>query len=118
MTACSLGVLICTKDTEYEYAKEYDKYIVNHNILNKSLNFPEDYPNYDNRKIKLMYEELENNIIKLIKNNNNDLSVLIDKENYDKIKYYNYIIAADGYVVLTLNNELIRLHRFLMNEIL
>lgn len=98
-----------------ECAKTYDKYIIDNNILGKKINFPEDYPEYVNKKkIKTQCEEISNKTVKLIINTKEKINALIDKEDYDKIKYYKCTIG-DGYVRLTINAKLIKLHTYLLN---
>lgn len=95
-------------------AKAYDKYIVDHNIPSKKLNFSEDYPNFCVNKIKIKYKSTDNeNIIRLIINSC-DEDILIDKEDYDKIKYYTSYMNKKGYVVINVNKKSMRLHRYIL----
>ncbi|ARF11595.1 HNH endonuclease [Klosneuvirus KNV1] len=103
-------------ENEMDCAKAYDKYIVTNNIPSKRLNFPDDYPEYNkNYVIKTSFELINETTIKLILsyNKNND-EILIDKDDYDKIKCYTWSINK-GYVCAKQENKQIRLHRFIMN---
>lgn len=102
-------------ENEIECAKRYDKCIFDNNILGKKFNFPEDYPNYENRIVKTKYEVIENNIIRLLINNNKDIIIKINKEDYDKVKYYAWC-WTNQYITGDVNGKTVRLHRFLMDE--
>jgi hypothetical protein len=106
-----------TKQTEIECAALYDEYIIKNNIINKTLNFPDKYPDYEPVKIKKTEcQELDNNIVKLLIKSDKD--VLIDKEDYDKIKYFIcYVIEQRKRlaVKIQIDNENKTLSRFLMN---
>ena len=108
---------IIRSNDQLECAKAYDKYIVDNNISSKILNFPEDWPEYNpNCKIKSKYEETnDKNIIRLLINNKPDAIVLIDKEDYDKIKYYNWYIIS-GYVKTKFNNKTLSLSHVMLHE--
>ena len=97
-------------------AKIYDKYIYDNNIPQKKLNFPEDYSNYNpNSKIKVECKQLNENTIQLLLNNTNEV-VLIDVEDYDKLKYFNvYYHKESGYIKIIVNRKTSGIHRFLMN---
>ncbi len=96
-------------------AKMWDKYVVNNNIPGRKLNFPNDYPNYNSLTIKTFYETIDDNTIKLVNNRLENKTVLIDKQDYNKIKYYKWVINRD-YVFGYVNGKNIRLHRYLLNE--
>lgn len=108
------GELIYIKNSseQIECANAYDKYIVDNNVPGKKLNFPENYPMYDpNSVIKTQCEKTNNkNIVRLILNSVPEEEVLIDKEDYDNVKYYAWCLS-DGYVATKQN---IRLHHFVM----
>lgn len=110
-------IYIKTDKDEIVCAKAYDKYIVDNNVPGKKLNFPEDYPQYDPfTKIKTNFEKTDNdNIIRLILNSRPDKIVLIDKENYEKAKYYAWYIHKKGYVVADVKGKSTKLHHFIMN---
>jgi hypothetical protein len=96
-------------------AKAYDKYVVEHEMDNK-LNFPEDYPNYKpKRKIKTSMIKNDDQSIKLhIKSSPNSI-VLIDKEDYELVKYHCCHIL-NGTVNIRIENKNKRLNRLVMNE--
>ena len=103
-------VYICYSVNPLECAKAYDKYIVDNNIQSKQLNFPQDYPNYNRHCItKTFYKEIHNNLIEL-----ND-NIIIDKEDYDRIKNYSCYLDRKGYVIFTKENKKIKLHRFVVS---
>lgn len=110
-------ITICSSDDALECANAYDKYIVDNNMPGKNLNFPDKYPDYDKLLINTLYENIKgnNNIIRLICNSCPDAHILIDREDYDKIKYYSWNIANGGYVCTNVNNQFIRIHRLIMN---
>lgn len=56
------------------------------------------------------------NTIRLILKSNPDTKVFIDKEDYDKVKYYSWNIANKGYATTIIKNKYIRLHRYLKNQ--
>lgn len=106
---------IGSSTNEIECAKQYDKYIVDNNIPHKKLNFPEDYPNYNpNCEILTLCEDIDDSTVKLLIKNTNK-NVIIDKNDYDKVKNYTCGINKEGYVVIYMNNKTIGLHKFLMN---
>lgn len=111
--------LLCCNDP-IKCAKVYDQYIIDNNIPNKKLNFPQDHPDYNtNSIIKTLCENYDNNTVKLLIESPGNC--LIDKNDYDKIKYYNcrYVKKKNrriGYIIIDVNGETLRLHRFLMNE--
>jgi len=102
---------ISSSNTITEAAKTHDKYIVNNNIPGRKLNFPMDYPNYDPKKcvIKTFYKEIDDKTIVL----NND--IIIDKEDYDKIKYYVIFKSSANYPTFKLNDKTTNLSRHLLN---
>ena len=100
---------------QVECSHLYDKYIVDNKIPNKTLNHPGLYPNYDPRIIKTDFEIVDNSTIRLINNNLEEENVLIDKEDYDKIKYYKWYISSNKYILSIVDGNTTRLHRYLMN---
>jgi hypothetical protein len=109
-------IYIKTCETELAGADAYDKYIVDNNIPGKKLNFPGNFPNYNpNTIIKTKCESTNNSaIVKLLIKNHPNKKVLIDKDNYDTIKYCAWVIS-NGYVMGHINGKMQRLHRFLMD---
>jgi len=100
-----------------ECAMAYDNYIINNSILGKKINFPDNHPNYLNAKhIKTLYEPINETTIKLIISNNNHVCVTIDKDDYDKIKYYNCVVNnRHKYIDVIINSSRYRLHRIIMD---
>lgn len=109
---------ICFSNDELECAKAYDKYIVENNIPHKKLNFSDNYPNYiKNSIIKTKYENINDNAIRLIIPNHEELIVIIDKNDYDKVKNYAWTINDKKYIGAKINGSSKKLHRFLMDSI-
>lgn len=104
--------LIRSKD-EIECAKAYDKYIVENNVPCKKLNFPSDNPSYNpNSIIKTLCEDIDEKTVRLLIS---DSMIIIDREDYDIIKYYKcYINNHSGYVNLTIDDKTKKLHRIIM----
>lgn len=110
-------IYLRSSSDDLECAKVYDKYIVDHNIPNKELNFPEQYPEYNpNSIIKTKYEDIDQTSIRLIINNRDDLFVTIDKDDYEKVKYYAWCDNGGGYIAANINGQPIKLHRFILND--
>jgi hypothetical protein len=110
-------LILCKSNNEIECAETYDKYIVENNIPNKKLNFPMKYPNYNKYSlIKTKCEEIDENTVKLLinNNNNNDINIIIDKNEYDKVKYYSWCLF-NKYIKARFENNKKSLHRFIMN---
>ncbi len=101
---------------EIECAKVYDKYVVDHNLKRK-INFPQDYPEFDPNKIiiKTLCEYIDENTVKLILSKPTDKDCLIDKEDYESIKYYCCYINDIGYITFKINTKTVLLSRFIMN---
>lgn len=107
---------ILYSENEIDCAKAYDKYIVDNNIPQKKLNFPNDYPNYNkNSIIKTKYESIDENTIKLLINNIYNDIIKIDKDDYDKIKYFTWNCNRNGYVSANINGETKSLYRYILN---
>ena len=102
-----------------ECAKAYDKFIVDNKIPWKQLNFPDDYPDYnpDCIIIQTFCKEIKNdkNIVQLLINSRPNIFVIIDKEDYDKIKFYSWYISAAGYLVAKMNGIVRKFSRYIMN---
>ena len=108
------NIIIGTRKNLVDAAKLWDKYVIDNKIPHRKLNFPNDYPDYNFYTIKTHYEIVDDKTIRLINDNLIDEDVLIDKEDYYKVKYYVWNINrkyVSGYV----NGEDIRLHRYLLN---
>ena len=111
------NIYLLTSKDPIECAKKYDEYIVKNNIINKTLNFPKDYPDYQPVNIiRTFCENIDDMTVKLLISKDNSRCVKIDKEDYDKIKYYKCSFNYDKYVYITINGKMISLHRFLMNQ--
>lgn len=100
-------------DNEIDAANIYDKYIVDNNILGKKLNFPDNYEQYDPRTIKTKYKDIDENTIQLTSGDYDN--IIIDKDNYDKLKYFKFHVNCYGYAAFNFKSKLILLHRYLLN---
>lgn len=102
-------------DTEEECAIAYDEYVVKHNIPNRKLNFSDEHPEYNPLSvIKTECKEINDKTVRLLIS---EKPVLIDKEDYDRIKYYNcFVNSTSGYVMMNKDSKALLLHRYLMNE--
>ena len=94
-------------------ARAYDRFIVEHNIPGKVLNFPLEHPNYNSNKIRILCQEVDETTVRLSIENCME-EVLIDREDYDKVKFYSCHIS-DGYVYLYLDKSTFLLHRVVMD---
>jgi hypothetical protein len=98
-----------------EAANKYDEYIVKHDILEKQLNFPDKYPEYLNKRIiRTKCEPVDDTTVKLLIDGYDDSlkPVLIDKEDYDKVKHHKCSIVS-GYVHIDTKEKSLILSRFL-----
>jgi hypothetical protein len=111
--------------TAKEAAKVADDYIVQNN-LDKKLNFPEDYPNFNSKKAKIYVTEIDLSDIKIetiLKNigehaeltdvdpvrdvliklggKNKDKYTIIERSDYEILKNFNVSAPAPGYVKLS-----------------
>lgn len=111
-------IRLCTSHDPTVCARAYDNYIVENKIPSKKLNFADEHPEYNlNCVIKTECKIIDNKTVRLIINNAPNITVLIDKEDYDKIKYYPWCLDKGKYIAGTVNNKTVRLARFLMNTI-
>jgi len=95
-------------------AQMYDDYVVKHKILGKELNFPERHPTYcDQLPIFTKCEDIDDNTVKLLITSDKNRVVMIDKQDYDKVKHYHCTIGNKGYVFAKVGTKEIRLHRLL-----
>ncbi len=107
-------IQIGTFNSENEAAVEFDNYVVANNIKGKKLNFPEKYPEYGKEKIIITEcEEIDATTVKLLLKYKDEKFVIIDKEDYDKVKYYRCYIGDKGYPFIILDKD-IRLYRYLL----
>lgn len=84
-------------DSEREAALKYDDYVVT-NCLNRKLNFPDRYP--DHEVIKTDKVNIDNYTVRIIAESKSDAIILIDIEDYEKVKLYSCYISSDGYPVI------------------
>lgn len=102
-------------NTEEECARIYDEYVAKRNIPNRKLNFPDEHPEYNPLSvIKTECKEVDDTTVRLLIS---EKPVLIDKEDYDKVKYYNcFVNSKSGYVMMNKDGKSLLLSRYLMNE--
>ena len=100
---------------EQEAAKAYDAFVIRHQ-WDKRLNFPEDHPNYiPIKKIKTTIIDRSIGWVQISIRNNDTIKVLIDENDYDKIKHYPCYYTYDGYVRVSIEKGYM-LHRYLLSE--
>jgi len=103
----TISILISTNGIDC--ANAYDKYIVNNKILDKILNFPENFPDYNpSNVIKSVYKDIGNNLYELRD------GIIIDKDDYDKVKYFNVYVGKNNYAKISTPAKLWELHRYLL----
>jgi hypothetical protein len=99
---------------EITAAKAYDGFVVKHG-LNKKLNFPDVYSNYQpllEIKTKIMKQEQD---ITYLKPSNSEEYILIDTEDYDRVKHF-ALCLNNGYPSVQINSSRHKLSRFIMKE--
>lgn len=107
---------IATKDTAIEAARAYDEFIVKNNLSN-ALNFPEEHTDFTyTPSIKTKIIKEENGTVEIsINGKGSDEAVLIDKEDYERIKHGTCHVN-NNYVSIYIGGKNYRLHRYLLNE--
>ena len=106
-------VNILTSENPLECARAFDQFIVDNNIPNKKLNFPELHSDYiANFTIKTFCEDVDETTVKLLINNHLDKNILLDRDDYNKVKYYATHIR-EGYVIICIDDKSPKLSRFL-----
>ena len=97
-----------------ECAKAYDEYVCKNNIYEKKLNFPEIHPEYSSKKIiRTFCQECEDTEVVRLVMFNKDINVLIDKKDYELVKFYK--CSYDGVRVTIKTDKLEYIHRWLLN---
>lgn len=97
-------------------AKQYDKFVIK-NKLNRKLNFPDDHLNYT------PFQKIKTKIIKKYKDRTIQISIksrpnailIIDRSDYDKIKYHNITVDENEYPNLYIKRKSYCLSRFIMD---
>lgn len=116
MRVGTIEVKILTSDNELECALAYDKYIVEHKMTTRFLNFPKNYPDFKEKVIKTFYEDVDDDTIRLMIRNKPDMIALIDRKDYDLVKYYTTYCDNHGYIIVQHGDKyekLTRLHKFI-----
>jgi hypothetical protein len=104
-----------TSKSEIECAKVVDAFIVE-NKLDKKLNFPEQYLDYvPEYRIKTFGKLIDDTTMQLFINNAPNAMVLIDREDYDKVKYSQMSVSKKGYVITSFQYTNTGLHRLLLD---
>lgn len=116
-------------DNEIDAAVAHDRYLAHHIELHHKMNFPEkreeymkqtleNFGKYKKRSEKLIIKtnmiELDTNVIRILINNSPESIVIIDKEDYEKVKHYNCFLSKK-YIQIVLPNCYKALHRHIMN---
>lgn len=102
-------------DNELMCAYAYDDFVVQ-NKLDRNLNFPNRYPDYEKTFTKTQMIILDTRTCKLICQNDTTANIIIDLEDYDKIKHFTICsVKSSGYASFNSKNISSMLHRFLMN---
>lgn len=95
----------------------YDEYVVCHK-LDKKLNFPDMHATYEpERPVKTFMQEIDDVTVKLLMTQYPDVVFLLDKADYDLVKYHKCHSAKTGYVMIRVDKKKMRLNRFLMQVI-
>lgn len=108
---------IGTFKTEVEAALAYDAYVVEHDIPQKKLNFPEEHPTYDSRQIKTEKEDCGDDIHCYLRSNRKDVNaknIKISISDYERVKYYSICIFGER-PHITVNGKLMMLYRFILD---
>jgi len=102
--------------SEIECAEFYDDQIVKYG-LDRPLNILERYPDYiPERPIKTKKEDIDGTtFVKLILPSYPTISVIIDAQNYEIVKYY-AVSYNRKYVFISIDKKSLRIHRYFMNE--
>lgn len=102
--------------TAEEAARVIDAYIVKHNIP-KTLNFPDEYPNYVvSHQIKTTKEDLADGISCILHSPNNNVNtsnIRILSCDYDLVKHHSVTISG-GIPKITADGKFFLLHRYIM----
>lgn len=106
---------LMSSDNAIDCAKAYDNFIIKNNIKGKKLNFPNEYPEYDPKKIKTFYKEIDGKTIQLISSTIKSKIITIDKEDYEKVKYFSISVGSGNYVRCIQKGKIFKLHRIIMN---
>lgn len=111
-------ITIWESDDPKECAMKWDEYIVENGLKNKSLNFPELHPTYGiPTKTKTNYKPHSEGVYRLVINNAPDVEVLIDQNQYDKIRVHNWTyMRPDGRIIAKIGTLTMKLNRFIMGE--
>ena len=100
--------------TAEECALAYDQYLVANKIYERKLNFPENHPEYATKlNVKTFYEPYDEESVKLIMYNK-DIVALVNKKDYEIIKYYKCSCSGGGYVTIKSDKKKPMLHRWLL----
>jgi hypothetical protein len=109
-----VDILLLRSKSEEKCARAWDSYVVKHK-LNRRLNFPDEHKGYvPDKKIKTYMIEVDEKTVRLIIKNHTDMKILIDMEDYEKVKYYTCFIA-EGLVKIIIKDYTRLLSRYLMN---
>jgi hypothetical protein len=108
---------LAQSDDEEKCAVAYDEYVVAHRLA-RPLNFPERHPDFvPDRPIRTEKEDVDEHTVRLLIRSAPSAAVLVDAEDYDRIKHYSCSIHVKGGVLIATGNaKKVWLNRYLMNE--
>lgn len=98
-----------------EAAKMWDKYVIENKIPYRKLNFPDDYPDQEPMAVKTFYKDIDDKVIKLVNENLKNVSVFVDRNDYDRLKHHSWYITKKGYIRTNMNGGQVGIHRYLKN---
>jgi len=111
-------IFIWESANEEECARKWDEYVIKNGLNRRRLNFPDEHPiNPKAVKTKTLFTEYSENTYRLLIGNAPEAEVLIDKDQYDKVKIYKWTIVGDR-IIARLNHgeKLVKLKRIIMDE--
>lgn len=100
-------------------ANAYDKYIYDHRLPGRKMNFPEKYPDFKairDIRTHCKSHESDETVIYLLLDSRKDVQVMIDKVDYDRVKHHTCNIEGKGYVNIETETGLRKLSRYLTHQ--
>lgn len=104
-------------EMDIDAARAYDRCIVEHNIAYKILNFPNEHPNYDPRRIKTEKEDFPDGIHCYLRSKRkgvNAANFQISISDYDRVKYH-ALSVSQGLPRIRINGKSVLLYRYILN---
>ena len=111
-------ILIWESANEEECARKWDEYVVKNGLSKRRLNFPESYPDYGKpMRTKTNCVFHSPGVLRLIIDTNPDAEVLIDEDQYDKVKVYKWSFSnGGGRITAKSERNTYKLKRVIMDE--